>query len=206
MSAVFFANVVIFVSMLTGKPSVTARIPDGHYIGSRFMMPFFVEVAGDTAFVDILIVQAWGRRLYTDTLYYDAQSQRWGGKTTVLYQRKKKMVIQTTTQTPLYSHNAEITVKPHKRYSEQRLDYKKNEAVWRTFHEPYSSRFTGRTPADVHPQDLQALQIAEEGLNFNLKHTEFLKSFEEFKVRLQRLRAEAGLPVLNLEEIRDPNF
>ena len=167
------------------------------------MMPFYVNVVGDTAFVDILIVQGWGRRLYTDTLYYEAQSQRWGGKTTMLYQKKKKMVLQTTTQTPLHKINDEIAIKPHKRYTEQYHDYKKNEATWRTFHEPYSRKFTDHADANVYPPDLDVLKIAEEGLNFNLKHTEFLRTFAEFKVRLQRLRAEAGLPVLNLDEIHD---
>jgi hypothetical protein len=203
MSSVFFANVVIFVAMLTGKPSVTARIPDGHYIGTRFMMPFYVKVAGDMAFVDIMIIDKMARRLYTDTLYYDAQSQRWGGKTTMLYQKKKKMVLQTTTQTPLHNINDEITIKHYKRYTDEHLDFYKNIATWRTFHEPYSAKFTDHADANVYPPDLDVLKIAEEGLNFKLKHTEFLKTFEEYKVRLQRLRAEAGLPVLNLDEIHD---
>jgi hypothetical protein len=199
-----FVNVVIFAAMLAhGKPSATARIPDGHYIGSRFMLPVFIKVAGDTAFVDILVVDKMPRRLYTDTLYYDAQSRRWGGKTTVLCQKKKKIVLQTTTQTPLHNVNDEITVKHNKRYTDQYLDHEKNVATWRTFHEPYYEKFVSQVPPGGYSPDLHVLNIAEEGLNFDLKHTEFLKTFEDFKTRLQRLRVEAGLPALNLDEIHD---
>ncbi len=165
--------------------SVAVTIPDGYYIGTDRGIfngyQVFVRVSGNTAIADCILIEKFARRLYTDTLAWDADNKAWTGKASGLAWKKGSWYLATRNH-PIWM-NTKIKLHSDEAYYLKTIDQKKNYASWRQVYEPYLMASKTPEAAKVLLRELGEKYELDKFMSY--PHADFLQELEKFKSALK---------------------
>jgi hypothetical protein len=155
---------------------------NGYYHGGdRFFRQAFVEIKDDSIIVSLILFDRYPRKLLNDVLLYNSNTQTWKGVNSILYKRQDKFFLRVTDSLSVfYSKEKDIKIKSDEQYYKRYVDEYRNIAVLHECFNAYLEKGTNKADRNRKFNELRK----KYNLDKLRKHSDFLKSLEEFKIEL----------------------
>lgn len=157
-----------------------------YYGNDRRFANVFVRVENNTAIVDFIFVQKYPRKLLTDTLVFDPDQHKFIGRYSNLFLSNGKCYVFSNEELLIFGEKRKIKVSLNESYYKNNINGLKNYAVWHQYYEQYINNNNSIETKKTFQDFAERKQIKI--LLNNLKHEDFLKELEKFKVELELLK------------------
>lgn len=181
--------IIIWFSCNSQKHAfIESKIDNGFYCGNdKLFTNAFVNVVGDTAFVDLILLEKYPRKLFTDTLIYNASYGSFIGSNTNFLLRNGRIYLCTNQDSLVFGKNLKIKLVRDDLFYEKHNNEYKNYAVWHQYFKEYLRNNDNREDARIYFFEQREKSDIESMIK-TYSHANFLIELDKFKLELKSFK------------------